>query len=137
MGRGLHMAKQIQNVRQKPRIPLQTSVTYLNREIQAKGLVVDASREGLRIESRHPVDVGVRLALVFYLSNEQEPVMIEDATVRWVCGSHFGVQFVKWSANAEARLGNFFWAGIERACQSLLHLMNEVSHTAPRIMHDA
>ena len=119
-------------VRRVPRIPVQTSVTYLTPEIQAKGLVVDASREGLRIESDDPVHVGMRLALVLFLPGDQEPVMIEDATVRWVRGNHFGVQFVKWSANAEDRLGSFFWAGIERTCRSLLDLINEPSVARPQ-----
>ena len=112
-------------VRRVPRIPLQASVTYLTREIQAKGLIVDASREGLRIQSDHAVHVGMRLALVLFLPNDHEPVMIEEATVQWVHGNHFGVRFVKCSTNAEARLSSFFWAGIEGACQSLCDLINE------------
>ena len=91
-----------------PRIPLQASINYLTPEIMAKGRVIDVSREGLRIESQDPVHVGMRLALVLYLSNDQEPVIIEDATVQWAIGTHFGVKFVKWSTNAEARLNNFF-----------------------------
>lgn len=130
------MTKQLRNVRCLPRIPLQAAVTYLTNEILAKGLVVDASREGLRIESHDPVHIGMRLALVLFLPHDQEPLMIEDATVQWVCGKHFGVQFVKLSTNAEARLGNFFWAQIEDACQSLLHLMDEVGQdTVPQASH--
>ena len=117
--------QQLSNGRRVPRIPLQASVTYLTPEFLAKGLIVDASREGLRIQSNDAVHVGMRLALVLFLPNDQEPVMIEDATVQWVRGNHFGVQFVKWSTNAEARLGRFFWAGIERACESLFALINE------------
>jgi PilZ domain len=117
------MTKQLRNVRHLPRIPLQGSVTCLTPEILAKGLLVDASREGLRIESNVPVHIGMRLALVLFLPQDQEPLMIEEATVKWVCGKHFGVQFVKWSTSAEARLGNFFWAGIESACEWLCHLL--------------
>jgi hypothetical protein len=47
-----------------PRIPLQASVSYLTPELLGKGLVIDVSREGLRIESQDPVHVGMRLALV-------------------------------------------------------------------------
>ena len=100
----------------------------------AKGRVIDVSREGIRIESQDPVHIGMRLALVFYLSNDQEPVIIEDATVQWAIGTHFGVRFVKWSTNAEARLNNFFWTGIQEKCQSLLHLMTEAAKASPR--HD-
>jgi len=100
----------------------------------AKGRAIDVSREGLRIESQDPVQVGMRLALVFYLSNDQEPVIIEDATVQWAIGTHFGVKFVKWSTNAEARLNNFFWTGIQEKCQSLLQLMTEAPKTSAR--HD-
>jgi hypothetical protein len=114
-----------------PRIPLQASISYLTPEIMAKGLVTDVSREGLRIESQDPVHVGMRLALVLYLSHDQDPVMIEDATVQWANGTHFGVKFVKWSQNAEAGLYNFFWAGIQEKCQSLLHLMTEAIKASP------
>jgi hypothetical protein len=115
-----------------PRIPLQASISYLTPEIMAKGLVIDVSREGLRIESPDPVQIGMRLALVLYLSNDQEPVMIEDATVQWAIGTHFGVKFVKWSTNAKARLNTFFWTGIQEKCQSLLHLMTETAKASPQ-----
>ena len=73
----------------------------------------------------------MRLALVLYLSSDQEPVMIEDATVQWAIGTHFGVKFVKWSTNAKARLNNLFWTGIEERCQSLLCLMTEAATASP------
>jgi len=114
-----------------PRIPLQASINYLTPEIMAKGQVIDVSREGLRIESQDPVHIGMRLALVLYLSNDQEPVMIEDATVQWAIGTHFGVKFVKWNTNAEARLDNFFWTEIQEKCQSLLQLMTEAAKASP------
>jgi DNA-binding NtrC family response regulator len=114
-----------------PRIPLQASISYLTPEIMAKGLVIDVSREGLRIESQDPVHIGMRLALVLYLSNDKEPVMIEDATVQWAIGTHFGVKFVKWSTNAEAGLNHFFWTGIQEKCQSLSHLMTEAAKASP------
>jgi hypothetical protein len=117
--------------RRVPRIPFQASISYLTPEIMAKGLVTDVSREGLRIESQDPVHIGMRLALVLYLSHDQDPVMIEDATVQWANGTHFGVKFVTWSKNAEVRLNNFFWIGIQEKCQSLLHLMTEATKASP------
>ena len=119
------------NNRCVPRIPLQASINYLTPEIIGKGLAIDVSREGLRIESQDPVHIGMRLALVLYLSNDQEPVMIEDATVQWAIGTHFGVKFVKWSTNAEARLNNFFFTGIQEKCDSLLDLMTEAVKVSP------
>jgi hypothetical protein len=115
----------------EPRIPLQASISYLTPEVIGKGLVIDVSREGLRIESHDPIHMGMRLALVLYFSNDQEPVMIENATVQWAIGTHFGVKFVKLSTNAEVRLNNFFWSGIQQKCQSLLHLMTEAAKTLP------
>jgi PilZ domain/Bacterial regulatory protein, Fis family len=114
-----------------PRMPLQASISYLTPEIMAKGLVIDVSREGLQIESQDPVHIGMRLALVLYLSNDKQPVMIEDATVQWAIGTHFGVKFVKWNTNAKARLNNFFWTGLREKCQSLLHLLTEAAKASP------
>jgi DNA-binding NtrC family response regulator len=93
-------------------------------------MVIDVSREGLRIESHDPVHIGMRLALVLYLSKDQEPVMIEDATVQWTIGTHFGVKFVKRSTNAESRLNDFFWTGIQEKCDSLVDLMTEALKTS-------
>ena len=118
------------NGRCVPRIPLQTSINYLTPERLGKGMVIDVSREGLRIESHDPVHIGMRLALVLYLSKDQEPVMIEDATVQWTIGTHFGVKFVKRSTNAESRLNDFFWTGIQEKCDSLVDLMTEALKTS-------
>src|SRR5262245_18293338 len=106
-----------------PRIPLQASISYLTPEITAKGLVADVTRQGLRIESQDPVHIGMRLALVLYLPNDHEPVMIEEATVQWANGTHFGVNFVKWSTNAEASLNDFFCTVIQANYRSLWHLL--------------
>jgi len=118
------------NGRCVPRIPLQASINYLTPERLGKGMVIDVSREGLRIESHDPVHIGMRLALVLYLSKDQEPVMIEDATVQWTIGTHFGVKFVKRSTNAESRLNDFFWTGIQEKCASLVDLMTEAVKTS-------
>jgi PilZ domain-containing protein/regulatory Fis family protein len=118
------------NGRCVPRIPLQASINYLTPERLGKGMVIDVSREGLRIESHDPVHIGMRLALVLYLSKDQEPVMIEDATVQWTIGTHFGVKFVKRSTNAESRLNDFFWTGIQEKCDSLVDLMTEALKTS-------
>jgi hypothetical protein len=118
------------NGRCVPRIPLQASINYLTPERLGKGMVIDVSREGLRIESHDPVQIGMRLALVLYLSKDQEPVMIEDATVQWTIGTHFGVKFVKRSTNAESRLNDFFWTGIQEKCDSLVDLMTEALKTS-------
>ena len=130
-GKPMVVSEKAGNNRCVPRIPLQASINYLTPEIIGKGLAIDVSREGLRIESQDPVHIGMRLALVLYLSNDQEPVMIEDATVQWAIGSHFGVKFVKWSTNAEARLNNFFLTGIQEKCDSLLDLMTEAVKASP------
>ena len=119
------------NNRCVPRIPLQASINYLTPQIMGKGRVIDVSRKGLRIESQDPVHIGMRLALVLYLSDDQEPVMIEDATVQWAIGTHFGVKFVKWSTNAESTLKNFFWTRIQEKCQSVLRLMTEAAKALP------
>ena len=113
------------------RIPLQAAISYLTPDIMAKGLVTDLSREGLRIESHYPVHTGMQLALVLYLPHDQKPVMIEEATVQWATGTHFGVKFVKWSTNAETTLNNFFWTRIQEKCQSVLRLMTEAAKASP------
>jgi PilZ domain-containing protein len=94
-------------VRTHARIPVACDVKYVAEGLIGTGTVHDFSVDGWQISGRTPVRVGMSLALRVTLPNELTPIEVEAATVQWVKGRAFGVQIVRMSAEAEARVRRF------------------------------
>jgi hypothetical protein len=77
------------------RIPTWRVVYYLSGEFVGKGLVTNLSQSGMRVQGEHAVEPGLKLALRLTLADNGPTVEIERATVRWVNGYDFGVDFVR------------------------------------------
>lgn len=69
------------------------SVRYRGDGIAGEGIVEDLSLSGSHINGNAPVSVGKALALQIFVPGDSDPLLIEGATVKWVKGSDFRVQF--------------------------------------------
>jgi len=76
------------------RIPTWRVVYYLSVDCVGKGIVTNLSQLGMRVQGEHEVQPGLNLALRLTLADEGPAVEIERATVRWVDGYDFGLDFV-------------------------------------------
>ena len=91
------------------RIPTWRVLYYLSGECVGKGVVTNLSQLGMRVQGEHAVEPGLNLALRLTLADDGPTVEIERATVRWVDGYDFGLDFVRISplaAKHVARLLN-------------------------------
>jgi len=79
------------------RIPTWLQLHYLSGEYVGKGIVTNLSQSGVRIQGEHAVEPGLNLALRLTLSDDGPTIEVERATVRWVDGYDFGLDFVKLS----------------------------------------
>jgi len=79
------------------RIPTQLALYYLSGGCVGKGTVTNLSPSGMRIQGEHAVEPGLDLALRLTLSDDGPTIEIERATVRWVDGYDFGLDFVQLS----------------------------------------
>jgi hypothetical protein len=86
------------------RIPTRHVLHYLSTEYVGKGLVTNLSRSGLRIQGEHAVEPGLSLALRLTLSADGPTIEVERATVRWVDGYDFGIEFDDLSPLAAAHI---------------------------------
>jgi len=77
------------------RIPTWRIVYYLSEEFVGKGLVTNLSQSGMRVQGEHAVEPGLILSLRLTLADNSPTVEIERATVRWVDGYDFGLDFVR------------------------------------------
>ena len=77
------------NTRLKKLVP----VRYLADGIDGEGIIKDLSLSGSNITGNVPVSVGMALALHIFVQGDAVPLLIDRATVKWVKGSEFGVDF--------------------------------------------
>lgn len=76
------------------RIPTWLVLYYLSGDCVGKGIVTNLSQSGMRIQGDHAVEPGLNLALRVTFASNDPPIEIDRATVRWVDGYDFGLDFV-------------------------------------------
>jgi hypothetical protein len=79
--------------RKHQRLTRLVSVRYLRDGIAGEGIINDLSLSGSYMTGNTPVSVGMALALEIFVPGDPEPLLIDRATVIWVKGSEFGVDF--------------------------------------------
>jgi hypothetical protein len=62
-------------------------------EFEGEATVLDISTNGCKATSLTEVKVGISLKLSLFLQDQQWPLRIDHAVVRWVDGQTFGMEF--------------------------------------------
>lgn len=86
------------------RVRVHRRVDYIHAGGQGKGMFLDLSLHGCRINGVPPGACGMRLRLQLWLLDHSEPTQVELATVRWVKQDQFAVSFLEVSLHTQARL---------------------------------
>lgn len=63
-------------------------------EFEGEATVLDISTNGCRATSLTEIKVGLSLKLSLFLQDQQWPLRIDEAAVRWVDGRTFGLEFI-------------------------------------------
>ena len=80
---------------------------YLTPQGAGKGTLINLSREGWRIMSDQPVSRGTVLSLRLYLQDQEDPLDVDQAIVRWTDQTEFGVELVSLCPDAATRLSEY------------------------------
>jgi hypothetical protein len=64
-------------------------------DLEGEATLLDISTHGCRASSVIELKVGLVLKLSLFLSDYQWPLRIDQATVRWVNGQRFGLEFTE------------------------------------------
>ncbi len=83
------------------RVPTQRVLYYLSGKCVGKGVVTNLSQSGMRVRGEHAIEPGLDLALRLTLEDDGPTIDIDRATVRWVDGIEFGLDFVRLSPLAK------------------------------------
>ena len=79
-------------IRSYRRFAVQCPVFYLSEQFIAQGSVWNLSHKGWRVDGEQEMAVGTVVALCVFLPDEQVPMTIERAIVRWSRGQEFGLE---------------------------------------------
>lgn len=88
------------------RIPTWCVVYYLGGEFIGKGIVTNLSQSGMRVQGDHSVTPGMQVAIRVTFAENGSSVQIERATVRWVNGCDFGLEFVRIAPMASKQIAH-------------------------------
>ena len=91
--------------RKTPRFPVRfrSSFTSLNI-VGGDGNITDLSLRGCRVESQTEVRPGTSLEVRIHTSEDEPPLKIQEAVVRWSRAQQFGIEFVTLDPEEWARL---------------------------------
>jgi hypothetical protein len=93
--------------RRGPRYGTHWEMEYLSPKGAGKGILINLSREGWRIKSDQPVSRGTVLSLRVHFPDQPTPLDIDQAIVRWVDSTEFGVELLNLRPDAATRLSEY------------------------------
>jgi len=93
--------------RKHTRFAVQLPVSFSGDQCSGGGTIVNVSAEGCAVMSDTVADTAVYLQLSMRLRQQDEPVQVDLAAVRWSSAARFGVEFIKIRPEEEERLKTF------------------------------
>ncbi len=93
--------------RKHTRVAVQLPVSFSGDQCSGEGTIVNVSAEGCAVMSGTVADTAVYLQLSMRLRQQDEPVQVDLAAVRWSSAARFGVEFIKIRPEEEERLKTF------------------------------
>jgi c-di-GMP-binding flagellar brake protein YcgR len=93
--------------RKHTRFAVQLPVSFRGDQISHGGTILNVSAEGCAITSETVAGAAVYLQLTMQLREQEEPVQVELAAVRWSSATMFGIEFIKIRPEEGERLKKF------------------------------
>ena len=91
--------------RKYPRFPVSLSSTLVHKnQFRHAGSVQNLSAKGCRVESIISPFTGMQLAMQLHIPGEPQPIMIDNAAVRWSGSAGIGLEFLRVAPPDQDRL---------------------------------
>lgn len=101
-------------LRKDQRLNKLLSMRYRVDGIVGEGLIKDLSLNGSSMTGNVPVSVGMALTLQIIFPGDPEPLRINEARVKWVKDSDFGVDFERLQPKVAAEITRIISALVPR-----------------------
>jgi hypothetical protein len=89
------------------RFAVQRPVTFRGDFVSGSGTILNISRQGCAIVSDTVAEADAYLQLDVQLLEDEDPVQVDLAAVRWCSAKRFGVEFIKMPQEVGERLRQF------------------------------
>ena len=89
------------------RFAVQLPVSFNGDQLSDGGTILNLSAEGCAITSESVASAKAYLQLTIQLREQEEPVQVDLAAVRWSSATRFGVEFIKIRPEEGERLKRF------------------------------
>jgi hypothetical protein len=93
--------------RKHVRFAVQRPVSFRGDLVAGTGTILNISRQGCAIVSDTAAGADAYLQLNVQLLEEEDPVQVDLAAVRWSTANRFGVEFIKMHQDVGERLRQF------------------------------
>ena len=93
--------------RKHARFAVQLPVSFNGDRISGEGTILNLSADGCAITSATVAATAAYLQLTMQLREQEEPVHVDLAAVRWSAAARFGVEFIKVRPDEGERLKRF------------------------------
>ena len=100
-------AEKEHKLRKARRVELRCTVRFYSGEIEGDATITNISTSGCRAESNINMAEGLDVQVIIQLPDQSPPVKVERASVRWVSGDAFGLNFILVFPSEGARLRAF------------------------------
>lgn len=94
-------------VRKARRVELRCTIAFSSGEVEGDATVTNISTAGCRADSDINMAEGLDVQVLLHLPDQSPPVKVERASVRWVSGNAFGLNFILFFPSERARLRTF------------------------------
>jgi hypothetical protein len=99
------------------RISTWSVIHYLGGEFIGKGVMTNLSQTGMRVQGDHAVTPGTEVGIRVTFAENGSSVQIERATVRWVDGFDFGLEFIRIAPMASKQIAHIITTQIHSYTQ--------------------
>jgi len=65
----------------------------LEEHTEGEGTLIDLSREGCRLLSEIPLEIGKQYHLILQVTKKSRPIIVDEAVVRWTQENVYGLKF--------------------------------------------
>jgi PilZ domain len=91
--------------RKYPRFPVSLSSTLVHKDqFRHAGSIQDLSAKGCRVESIISPFTGMQLTVQLHIPGETQPILIDNAAVRWSGSAGIGLEFLTIASPQQDRL---------------------------------
>jgi len=94
-------------IRKARRVELRCSLGFSSGEVEGDATITNISTSGCRAESDINLAEGLDVQVIIQLPDQSPPVKVERASVRWVSGRTFGMNFILFFPSERVRLSTF------------------------------